>query len=107
MNKALETLDLKDIGWTPHGPRAGFATELRALGVPKAEIMDEGRWYSEQSFRIYVDIIGASDINVSLRMKGLLAATTWAQAHWTNYLSPALISLNAIPRGPSLPSSRT
>ena len=67
-------LGLSDIGWSSHGPRAGFATEMRAIGVPKAEIMEEGRWRSEQSFRIYVDVVGASDIHVALRTKGLLHA---------------------------------
>ena len=106
MNSALEPMNLKDTGWTPHGPRAGFATELSAMGVPKAEIMDEGRWYSEQSFRIYVDIIGASNINVARRMKGLNPTTAWAQANWTQNLNHHVIQLSAIPRGPSLPARK-
>ena len=99
-------LGFSDIGWSPHGPRAGFATEMRALRVPKAEIMEEGRWHSEQSFRIYVDVVGASDIHVALRTKGFLHAMAWAQNHWLSYLSPELMRIDAFLRGPSIPARK-
>ena len=51
-----------DIDFTPHSFRAGFATEARARGVPIQEVKDEGRWLSDQSFGIYVDLVMAADI---------------------------------------------
>ena len=49
--RLVETdLGLK-IGWGPHSPRAGFATDAISCGVPFAEIQERGRWLSPTSLR--------------------------------------------------------
>ena len=48
--------------WTPHGARAGYASESRAAGKPFTEIQEEGRWISASSLRIYIDCVGAAAI---------------------------------------------
>ena len=44
-------LGLEDIKWTPHSPRAGFASDLTALGVEFAVIQHIGRWLSATPLR--------------------------------------------------------
>ena len=60
--KAVEqSLDL-NIGATPHGARAGFASEEAAAGTPTAEIMRDGRWGSQQCMQMYVDVVVAAQV---------------------------------------------
>ena len=46
--------------FTPHSPRAGFASEAISLGEDPNSVRLRGRWQSETSFRIYVDVISAA-----------------------------------------------
>jgi len=66
--KACKTAKLPLV-FTPHGPRAGFATDLLCQGVPFGTIKDLGRWLSDSSLRTYLDVVGASSIAVTLRMQ--------------------------------------
>jgi hypothetical protein len=63
--------------------------------------MDEGRWFSEQSFRIYIDILASSNIGIALNTRGLADTAAWAQSNWVRYVNASNIALSAIPRGPS------
>jgi hypothetical protein len=48
-------LGLSDLGFTPHSPRAGAATQDRMDGVPFSEVQERGRWLVAASLRIYLD----------------------------------------------------
>ena len=50
--------------FTPHSPRAGFASEAISLGEDPNSVRLRGRWQSETSFRIYVDVISAAMVDV-------------------------------------------
>ena len=50
--------------FTPHSPRAGFASEAISLGEDPGSVRLRGRWQSETSFRIYVDVISAAMVDV-------------------------------------------
>ena len=91
-----------ELGLTPHSPRAGYATDARAAGRSVEEIKFEGRWLSGSSFRIYLDLVGAAEIGLQLKAKGLADACAWAVWHWPQYITPQSLYLTAIPRGPSV-----
>ena len=51
LNKCLAELDLGHVGWSPHSPRAGFASDLIVRGCGFDKTRELGRWSSEQSLR--------------------------------------------------------
>ena len=59
---ALKDLDLADLAYTPHSPRAGWATTLRLGGMPFTEIQERGRWQNAATLRIYLDAVAASKV---------------------------------------------
>ena len=60
-----------DSGFTPHSPRAGFASESIAEGASFGDVKEAGRWVVDSSLRVYIDIVCISRINQDLRLKGL------------------------------------
>ena len=58
LRKASESLKIRH-RIRPHSPGAGFATENVARGRSAADVMREGRWSQEPTFRAYVDILQA------------------------------------------------
>ena len=58
------------MGWGPHSPRAGFATDLKMEGASFEEIREGGRWLSDSSLRIYLDVIGATMVLRAMQAKG-------------------------------------
>ena len=79
-----------DIRWTPHSPRAGFATDAVAAGRPIAFIQEEGRWRSADSFRTYVDVVSAAAIGADLAKAGWGQQQALATAHVGTVLARAL-----------------
>ena len=79
-----------DTRWTPHSPRAGYASEASALGVPFEVIRETGRWRMDSNLRIYIDVVSAAQISTALRLKGFEAALAWAGRHWAWYIVQAL-----------------
>ena len=71
--------------FTPHSPRAGFASENRARGWTFAELKDVGRWISDSSLRVYLDLVGASEIAASMRTMGLNSAMAYCLANLDLY----------------------
>ena len=67
----------------------GFASDSRTEGWSFEEIRETGRWVSDSSLRIYLDIVGSSGIGVSVRAAGLSPALEWARANWISYLVPS------------------
>ena len=76
-----------DVNYTPHSLRAGFASEGRILGKSFVELREEGRWVSDSSLRIYVDIVSSTAIARSLELRGLKEALGFASTHWPSYLA--------------------
>eukprot|EP00972_Heterocapsa_arctica_P009812 1444059-Heterocapsa_arctica.AAC.1 len=50
LHKVEEKLGIS-VGWTPHSPRAGFASESSAEGCPFVEVRERGRWLADSSLR--------------------------------------------------------
>lgn len=77
----VKALNLQALGWTPHSPRAGFATDCIAAGLGFARTRELGRWVSEQSLRTYLDVQSAASIQVALKTQHLLEATAYCCKH--------------------------
>ena len=75
----------RNVGWTPHSPRAGFASESRALGFSFLEVREIGRWVADKSLRTYIDVVSAGSIAVNLQSQGLRPALAFAEEHWLEY----------------------
>ena len=78
-----------ELGWTPHSPRSGFASELTAAGVPFVELRERGRWVADTSLRTYVDLVSSANIAVSLRLSGLASAIAYVQVHFLHFFPGA------------------
>ena len=61
-DRTLKDMGLVDLGYTPHSPRAGWATQLRLSGVPFQEIQERGRWQNAATLRVYLDAVAASTV---------------------------------------------
>lgn len=80
-----------ELGWTPHSPRAGFATDARSEGLPFTEIQEIGRWSSASSLRTYLDVVGSANIGTTLRAAGLADALRFASTNWPTYFPPSVL----------------
>ena len=89
LHKTFEALDLVSLGWSPHSPRAGFASDLVAAGIPIKTIMDLGRWLSESSARTYIDVTASAAILVTFRMRHLAEAMAYACSHLLTFFPDA------------------
>ena len=78
--------------WTPHSPRAGFASEARARGRPFTEIQEEGRWISASSLRVYIDCVGAASITTDLHKVGLTQAQAFCIVNLELYFPVSAIT---------------
>ena len=47
--------------WTPHCPRAGWATDQWVAGVEFTQLREAGRWKHDNTLRIYLDTCTAID----------------------------------------------
>ena len=74
------------VGWTPHSPRAGFASEGRLNKKSFTDLREEGRWTSDSSLRIYIDTVEATAISTRLLTSGLVPAQEYAIEHWLDYV---------------------
>ncbi|CAK0808809.1 unnamed protein product [Prorocentrum cordatum] len=88
--KAVQAQYSLDVGWGPYSPRAGFASESAALGVPFEAIRETGRWRVDSSLRIYIDVVQASQVGTALRAAGLQPALDWATRRWFDQVRTGL-----------------
>ena len=65
LKRATTACHLVELKFTPHSPRAGWATESRMGGMPFQEIKELGRWDSDKALRIYLDASAALLASVS------------------------------------------
>ena len=47
-------------GYSPHSPRAGFASEGFLAGRAFTELREDGRWLSDTSLRVYLDVVAVA-----------------------------------------------
>jgi integrase len=93
-NRAFKTVELDlglKVGFTPHSPRAGFASERIALGEPESQVQRKGRWLMQSSFAVYADVITASQVSTTLHFVGLREAMVYCNAHVLDYFSLAVL----------------
>jgi len=51
-----------DFRWTPHCLRAGWATHRHTSGQSFVELREDGRWASDASLRVYLDVVATANI---------------------------------------------
>ena len=66
LRKACNIARLTHVGFTPHSPRAGWASEKRLAGVSFEEIRERGRWSTDTALRIYLDLSTVASQALSL-----------------------------------------
>ena len=91
LKRVLEVLRLP-LDVTPHSPRAGFASEGRALGRPFTELQEEGRWASATSLRTYIDLAAAAAISAKLKAAGLGLAVNYCSASLELYFPASALA---------------
>ena len=74
-----------ETGYTPHSPRAGFATESIAEGRDVVSVRESGRWLSGTSLRVYLDLVGAASLAQQHKVQGrehdlIFAATNFLES---------------------------
>ena len=74
--------------FTPHSPRAGFATEEYSRDCGVADIRQRGRWASEKSFNTYLDMVFASQVQAAFHLRGVGAAQPYSVEHFGDYFPP-------------------
>ena len=73
------------VGWGPHSPRAGFATDCVAAGVAFGEIQERGRWLSPASLRTYIDVITAVAVHSQIQTSNLREAVLFTNSRFAEY----------------------
>jgi hypothetical protein len=73
-------------GWSPHSPRAGYATEATSNRVSFSEIKETMRRSTDSALRSYIDVVGAKAVALNLQTAGLSDALAFARVHWLKYV---------------------
>ena len=87
---SVQTECKTQMGWTPHSPRAGFASEASAWGMSFEQIRENGRWKVDSSLRVYIDMVQAANIAIGLKRAGWGPAFDWSTRHWAWVAARAL-----------------
>ncbi len=82
-------LGLNHIGWTPHSPRSGFASELIASGADFVAVREAGRWLADSSLRTYIDLARVAFIATELQLSGLREALDWTDVRIVSFFAAA------------------
>ena len=91
-----------EIEWTPHSPRAGFASDQIACGTPFATVKELGRWQADQSLRTYVDVVSAAAISVNLRLAGFQNSLAFAVRESLTFVPGAEAFAVSVPAPPTI-----
>ena len=79
-----------DAGYTPHSSWAGYATESIAEGKDFVSVREGGRWLSDSSLRIYLDLVGAASLAQQHKLQGREFELVHAAKHFLEFLPGAL-----------------
>ena len=94
IDRCCKHFELK-VKFTGHSARAGFASERIARGESEAEVQKRGRWRAASSFAVYVDVIVASQIDISFQLAGLNKAMIYCHTYLLDYLSVSTLRAHA------------
>ena len=86
------------LGISPHSPRVGYVSDALARGVPPQRIREGGRWLSEQSFRIYADVVGSLHAGQAARLAGYDEAIAWVTQHPEEYFNEVSLDVYRVRR---------
>ena len=78
-----------EAGFTPHSPRAGFATESIAEGQDFVSVREGGRWLSDSSLRVYLDLVGAAALSQQHKVEGREFELVYAATNFLDFLPGA------------------
>ena len=101
LNVVSKDLKLEHLGFTPHSPRSGFATDLVASGTGFAKTRELGRWVSETSLRTYLDLSAVSSIAVALKTQHLNDAVAYCCKNVLTFFVGSELLLASDPSSPS------
>jgi hypothetical protein len=87
--KLLSRLGLSAIGWSPHSPRSGFASESISAGESFIDVREAGRWLADSSLRTYIDLARSSQIASDLALSGLQPALDYCSLHIADFFPAA------------------
>ena len=73
------------MGWGPHSPRAGWASDSKAQRLSFEEVRERGRWISDGSLCIYLDVVRAIHILTQTNIKGFAQQLCWLKRGWRQY----------------------
>ena len=76
-------------GYTPHSPRAGFASESISDGVPFQQVKEWGRWLVDSSLRVYIDIAATAQLEADFRLRQLGPVLKLAQERLLDFFPDA------------------
>ena len=80
LGRCCEVLGLP--GFTPHSPRAGFATDAWLAGVDFVSIREAGRWLADSSLRVYLDGVSTASLESSPTAAAWAPLAAWIEAHF-------------------------
>ena len=87
-----------EVEFTPHSPRAGFATECVSAGLGLARTRELGRWVSEASCRTYLDVSSAAAIQTNLATQNLADPIAYCYSHLLEFFAGAQDCFHTVPR---------
>lgn len=102
LKHAMVATGLDAINWSPHSPRAGYASDAVSEGIAFDALREFGRWQHDQSLRTYLDIVLVAGGEIANQLRSRLLQARHIEA---NFLSMFLQAAR-MPRQPSAPRSR-
>lgn len=94
-NVAQGALNLS--GYSPHSARTGFASDVVVANRDFVSIREEGRWLSDMSLRIYLDVVSTAQQSAANDVKKWESVIRFSSKHF----------LDILPRWPGCPASPT
>ena len=83
ITRAAREVGVGHIKYTPHSPRAGWATAHRLNGLSFQEIQERGRWTNPSSLRLYLDAVAASTVLLQ-QTNFLLEFSSYVESDFAN-----------------------
>ena len=77
-------------GYTPHSPRAGFATESIAESADNVSVREAGKWLSDTLFRVHLAVVGTASLAVAQKAAGREHELVFAAANSLTLLPGAV-----------------
>ena len=82
IERAATYFGLGAVGWSPHSPRAGRASDLTLANRPFLEIRELGRWQCDRTLRRYLDIMAVAGGEIAARLEPFLPHVAAIQSNF-------------------------